>query len=129
MTPTQFEHYIADVFRLQGYEATVTKQTGDGGKDIILKKNGVTTLVECKLYTTTKVGRRDIQIFHSAIIDTDAEEGFIITTGSFAKTAVNYVKDKPIKLINSEDLIGMLIILTDAQHFDVRNWKVSNAKQ
>ncbi|OEF98998.1 hypothetical protein BHF71_09930 [Vulcanibacillus modesticaldus] len=32
MNPTDFEHYIADLFRLKGYEAIVIKRTGDGGK-------------------------------------------------------------------------------------------------
>ena len=35
----QFEHEVARVFRLNGYKASVTKGSGDGGVDIILKKD------------------------------------------------------------------------------------------
>ena len=34
----QFEQEVAKVFRMYGYKATVTKGSGDGGVDIILKK-------------------------------------------------------------------------------------------
>jgi HJR/Mrr/RecB family endonuclease len=112
MTPTQFEHYMADVYRLLGYSAIVTPRTGDGGKDIILKKNGIVSLAECKLYITTKVGRRDVQIFHSAIIDAGAKEGLFITTGEFTRSAYEYAKGKPIKLIDREQLLRLLAQIT-----------------
>jgi HJR/Mrr/RecB family endonuclease len=51
-----FEEYMARVFRCAGFDSEVTKRTGDGGKDIILRSNGEIRLVECKRYTTTKVG-------------------------------------------------------------------------
>lgn len=66
MCPFEFVEYIARVFRCAGFDSEVTKRTGDGGKDIILRSNGEVRLVECKRYTTTKVGRPDNQKFHSA---------------------------------------------------------------
>ncbi|OAS21464.1 hypothetical protein A8708_31500 [Paenibacillus oryzisoli] len=108
MNPYAFEEYIADLYRRKGYKAKVTKRTGDGGKDIILTKDGVLSIVECKRYNETKVGRPEIQKFHSAIIDERAKEGFYITTGNFTNPAIDYVKDKPIRLINGNHLLKLI---------------------
>lgn len=54
MPHRDFEYYIADLFSSKGYEATVTSASGDGGKDIILRKEGYTSIVECKRYATKK---------------------------------------------------------------------------
>lgn len=60
------------------------------------------TVAECKRYGKTKAGRPDIQKFHSAIIDCNAEVGYFITTGEFTKQALAYVVDKPIVLIDGQ---------------------------
>lgn len=108
MNPFEFEHYVADLFRLKGYVATVTKKSGDGGKDIILTKDNTNALVECKRFNKPKVTRPDIQKFHSALIDYNANDGFFITTGYFTKPAEEYAKDKNIHLINGEALLNII---------------------
>jgi restriction system protein len=108
MDPFEFEEYIARVFRCAGYDSQVTKRTGDGGKDIILRKDDEVRLVECKRYTTTKVGRPDIQKFHSAIMECSAKEGFFITTGEFTKQALECASDKPIQTFNGERLLSLI---------------------
>lgn len=108
MTPFEFEHFIREMYELLGYQARVTSQTGDGGKDIILYKNSIKKIVECKRYNKIKVTRPEIQKFHSAIIDTNASKGVFITTGGYTAPAVKYVENKPIELINGDNLISML---------------------
>jgi HJR/Mrr/RecB family endonuclease len=108
MHHTEFEHFIAKVFSLKGYEANVTPPSGDGGKDVILKKNGQLTVVECKRYNSPKVTRPDVQKFHSAIIDMNAIEGYFVTTGQFTKPATEYVTNKPIHLIDLPKLLDVI---------------------
>jgi HJR/Mrr/RecB family endonuclease len=108
MDPTEFEKYIADLFSLKGYQAEVTKRTGDGGKDVILRKGEELKIVECKRYNAPKVSRPDIQKFHSAIMDTKAQEGFYVTTGYFTQPAIEYALDKPIQLIDLPRLLEMI---------------------
>jgi HJR/Mrr/RecB family endonuclease len=108
MRPMEFEKYVADLFTALGYEAELTPVTGDGGKDIILRKNNKLSIVEYKRYNGKKVSRPDIQKFHSAIIDTNANEGFFVTTSYFSEPAMKYTMDKPIKLININRLMEMI---------------------
>ena len=42
MDPFKFEDYIAAIYKKLGYSVEQTKKTGDGGKDIIIKKGGKT---------------------------------------------------------------------------------------
>ncbi|MGM0852604.1 MAG: restriction endonuclease [Bacillota bacterium] len=109
MRPAEFEEYVADLFTALGYQAELTPLTGDGGKDIILRKNNTLAIVECKRYNeNNKVSRPDIQKFHSALIDTNANEGLFVTTSYFTEPAMKYTVDKPIKLININRLMEMI---------------------
>ncbi|WP_307584751.1 restriction endonuclease [Paenibacillus wynnii] len=108
MDPFEFEDYMARVFRCAGYDCEVTKRSGDGGKDIILRSDNEVRLVECKRYTTPKVGRPDIQKFHSAIIECGAIEGFYITTGEYTKQALECAENKSILTVNGEQLLNLI---------------------
>ncbi|WP_052342821.1 restriction endonuclease [Bacillus sp. EB01] len=109
MNSAEFEKYIADLFTCKGYTAELTPLTGDGGKDIILRKNKEVSVVECKRYSeTNKISRPDIQKFHSALIDMNAKEGYFVTTGYFTEPAMKYCIDKPIKLIDLPRLMELI---------------------
>lgn len=46
-----FELLTGELFRRQGYEVEITAALGsDGGKDLTLRRNGETRLVQCKTY-------------------------------------------------------------------------------
>jgi len=51
LAPRRFESLVADIFRNLGYHAQLTKETRDGGYDILLSDTeGNQILVECKRY-------------------------------------------------------------------------------
>ena len=107
--PTDFEEYVADLFRFYGFDAQVTAASNDGGKDIIMRKDGYTYVVEVKLYAThNKISREKIQKLHSAMIDCGANYAIFVTTSDFASTAVEYAERNGINLINGEILVGMI---------------------
>lgn len=103
MNPFEFEEYIARVCRCASYDCEITKRSGDGGKDIILRSDNEVRLVECKRYTSPKLGRTD-----SAMIDFNAVEGFYITTGEFTKQALECAENKSILTINGEQLLNLI---------------------
>lgn len=105
----EFEAYVCELFNQLGFEANLTKSTGDGGKDILIYKENFFAVAECKRYgPKTKVSRPDIQKFHSAMIGCKAEKGYYITTSEFTNHAISYVLDKPITLINGIKLINIV---------------------
>jgi len=92
LEPRQFEEVVAELLRKQGFEATLTKQTRDGGYDImaVLTLNGhapLTWLVECKRFSKMKVDVDVVRRFKEVIQSNNANRGIIATTSYFTKDA------------------------------------------
>jgi len=106
--PRKFEFLVAEIFENMGYKAEVTKGSNDGGKDIILRKNGEVRLVEVKRYCKSTVGRPLIQKLHSAIVDAQAVGGYFVTLSQFNKNAREYAQRNNIELVDGNELIRMM---------------------
>lgn len=115
MPPLDFEYFVCDLFIQMGYDAHVTKATGDGGKDIIVRKDCYCAVVECKRYDKTKVTRPQIQQFHSAVMDCNAEIGYFVSTGGFTSQARSYALNKPVNLISGFQLVKLIEKVTENQ--------------
>lgn len=107
MNPYMFEKYVAKILQKRGfYNVQVTGGSNDGGKDIIAyDPSGKRVYVEVKRYAETNiVGRRMVQILHSAVVDAKADYGIFITTSSFNSNAKEYAKRNNIQTIDSKEL-------------------------
>ncbi len=112
ISPRKFESYIKTLFEDNGYIVRQTRYTGDGGKDIIMKKDNVKVIVECKRYSqSNKVSRPEIQKFHSAILDERAKFGYFVTTSDFTQGCKDYqfVRNEKIRLIGEFELSKLII--------------------
>jgi len=88
MEPREFEEFCADLLEAMGYKAILTPATGDGGKDIILYRNGHKVYVECKHFGENNyVGREICQKLIGACVSDGVHRGIIITTGRFSSSA------------------------------------------
>lgn len=108
-TPTDFENFSAELFKKMGYETTVTPKTNDGGFDIILNKNNIKTLVECKCYKEShKIGRPIIQKLVGANQIEKADKMLFITTSDFSPNAITYAEELSVELINGKKLLELI---------------------
>lgn len=104
-----FELLIGEAFRRQGY--AVEERGGaapDGGIDLVLRKNGGTTLVQCKHWKAHQVGVRELREFFGVIAAEKGAGGLFVTSGEFTAEAKAFAEDKPIGLINGEALEELL---------------------
>jgi HJR/Mrr/RecB family endonuclease len=108
LSSTDFEHYIADLFRRQGYRVTRTGQTGDHGVDVRAEKDGLKCVIQCKRYIDKAVGEPAIRDLYSAIVNEGADRGICVTTSRYTKPAQRYVKGKAITLIDKDGLLKMV---------------------
>lgn len=112
LTWQDFEDFVAKLFRTLGYQnVRVTPRGADGGKDVVMDwadpLRGTRGLyVECKHWQAGSVGRREVQILHSAVMaNPEVDEGVIVTTGSFTDGAIDYAKRVGvIQLIDRKEL-------------------------
>jgi len=105
LSPYAFEDYVAALYVNRGWTVRQTPYSNDQGLDAIAEKDGKKVIVECKQYATDKpVGRRELQILYSAVIDAQADEGHLITTSSFTPPAVEYARTRNLKLVGGDML-------------------------
>jgi restriction system protein len=109
LTPGEFEEIVGNMYSKFGYSVERTPMTNDFGRDLILKKDGKMTFVECKRYDRdTPIGRRPLQLFYGVMVNMKADAGIFVTTSSFAKTAVNFAGETGIKLIDGYELATLM---------------------
>ena len=107
MTPSEFENYVGAIFKKYGYIVKITGKTGDNGIDIelILKINDkqVRHVVQCKRFKGC-VGENIVREFFGSFSGI-ADRGYLVTTGTFSKSAKIWVKTRPITLIDGSELV------------------------
>ena len=102
----QFEQLVGEAFRRQGY---VIEETGlggaDGGIDLILRKSGRTTLVQCKQWQNRQVGVKVVREMYGLLLHHRAAAVKIVALGDYTNDAHRFVQGKPIELIDGRALI------------------------
>lgn len=107
----EFEEYVGSLFEKLGYAVEVTGGLSDGGIDLIVRKDGITSFVQCKNYRTSKVSLSMIRDFYGAMnANLNFEAGYFITTGIFTLDAKQFAEDKPIELIDGAKLMDYVNI-------------------
>lgn len=110
MSWQDFEHLVADAYKKIGYQ--VTERGGgapDGGVDLeILTQDGRKGLIQCKRWTTKKVGVKIVRELLGVLGKEYANFAVIITCGDFTQEAITFATGQPIDLINGPKLIKML---------------------
>jgi restriction system protein len=94
MNRRHFEHLIAELFNGFGYEVELTKQTRDGGKDIIAVKRAeldLRFLIECKRPDPgNPVGVSTVRELYGVKVDDGATKAILVTTTHFTSDAVAF---------------------------------------
>lgn len=82
-----FEDFIGQLFKDNGYEVVETPRTGDYGADLILTKSGEKIAVQVKRYAQeNRVGVQEINQIIGAKDFYKCNKAMIITTSSFSKS-------------------------------------------
>jgi hypothetical protein len=103
MSPRKFEELVADMFRNQGFDVTLTPSSNDGGMDIVaVQRDGIGTvmvIVECKRYAENRrVGVEIARGLFGVVEQRRATRGIIATTSFFTRGAVDFRNTVPYRL-------------------------------
>lgn len=115
IAPRKFEELIAELLYKKGFSVELTKQTRDGGHDIIALSTDhagmpLKYLVECKRYRRDrKVGIDIVRSFCDVIREHGVNRGIIFSTSYFTKDARDRQK-------------AMSLLLDLKDHDDAINW-------
>ena len=105
----QFEDLVGQAYRRQGY--VVKEMLGGGtdeGVDLILTRNGETTLVQCKRWRGLPVPVGIAQQLYGVLMDRKAAAAKLVATSQFTPEAIGFAKGRPIELIDAEALLELL---------------------
>jgi HJR/Mrr/RecB family endonuclease len=106
LSPYDFEKEVGQLYKLNGYDVKVTPGSGDGGVDIVIKRNSVTYLVQCKRHKT-KVGPSTIRELYGVMVSKKVKNGIVVCPAGFTGGAWDFAKNKNIKLVGLKRLIEM----------------------
>lgn len=79
LTGSEFERWTASRFEKQGYKTEVTGGSGDGGCDVLARRNGRVIAVQCKRLSSS-LGSRSVKDAVTGRALHDADEAWVITT-------------------------------------------------
>ena len=93
----EFEKMVCELLEKQGYKVNLTKQTRDGGKDLIILENSLVgqfcIYVECKKYSANNpISVKLVRELYGTIEAEKATAGMLITTSYFTKDAKEFTE-------------------------------------
>lgn len=105
----EFEALIGEAFRRQGYSVLETGQSSaDGGVDLVLKRAGEETLVQCKRWKEWQVGVEKVRELYGVMASRGSTSGILVTSGFFTKPARRFAEGKSLKLIEGPMLAQLV---------------------
>ncbi len=105
----QFEQLVGEAYRRQGHVVEETGQGGaDGGVDLILRKDGRTTLVQVKQWRRQKVDVRVARETYGLMVHHRADAGRIAALGGFTDDARRFAQGKAIELLDGHQLLQLV---------------------
>ena len=106
LSGVEFEQELGEVFKQLGYVVQSTPSTGDQGIDLILKKDGKTTIVQCKGYQSP-VGPSVARELFGSLVASKADDAILACTGGFTQGVKQFVRGKRINLLSAAELAKM----------------------
>lgn len=95
-----FENLVANAYRLQGYQVTLTRDGADGGIDIVLTRQDERVLVQCKHWRSYQVGAPVVREMLGLVVAHRATRGVVVTSGRFSQEAEAFAREQGIQLLD-----------------------------
>jgi restriction system protein len=104
-----FERLVGEAYRRRGYSVEETGLGGaDGGIDLVLRRDGKRTLVQCKQWRREKVPVNVVREMYGLLAHHRADAVRIAALGEFTTDAAAFAEGKPIELIDGSALLRMI---------------------
>mgnify|MGYP002336127471 CR=1 FL=1 len=110
-----FEHLVRELFEREfaanGAEVKITRASRDQGVDAVIfdpdPLRGGKIVIQAKRYTLP-VDVSAVRDLYGTVMNEGANSGILVTTSHYGPEAYAFVQNKPLKLINGAQLLGLL---------------------
>ncbi|VDC22372.1 restriction endonuclease [Pseudogemmobacter humi] len=99
----EFEHWVAAKLKADGWDATVTRGSGDQGLDIIAWRYGKSIGIQCKRFKGS-VGNGAVQEAHAGRMYHHCNAAAVVTTGRYTRSAKDLSLRTGVILLTPDDL-------------------------
>lgn len=107
LSPSEFEEYVAKLFRQKGYLVAVRGRSGDLGVDLeVTGKNGKRGIVQCKRYQRN-IGPEIVRELYGTFLHERVTRAFLVTTAEISQSARRWAIGKPLTLIDGQSLVAI----------------------
>lgn len=128
-----FEHLIREIFEKEfstnGGEVKITQASRDGGVDAVAFDpdpiRGGKIVIQAKRYTNT-VTVSAVRDLYGTVMNEGATKGILVTTSDYGPDAYNFIKDKPLSLLNGANLLHLLEKHGHKARIDIQEAKLMN---
>lgn len=103
MSGSEFENFVAKLFRKMGYSTRVTKTSGDQGIDVVATKGDDIVAIQAKCYSDV-VGNHAIMEAVAGMKYYNANICMVITNRTFTKSAIELANANNVKLWDRKTL-------------------------
>ena len=103
-----FEKYLEVLFIKLGYKVDRTRYIGDYGADLVVKKDGVKTIIQAKRYKN-KVNIKAIQEAVAAKGFYQCDKAMVVTNSFYTKQAIELARSNRVELWDRKDLVKALL--------------------
>jgi len=103
-----FEKYLEVLFNKLGYKVERTRYIGDYGADLVVKKEGIKTVIQAKRYKN-KVNIKAIQEAVAAMGHYQCEKAMVVTNSFYTKQAIELARSNRVELWDRKHLVKALL--------------------
>ncbi|WP_160309805.1 restriction endonuclease [Chromobacterium subtsugae] len=103
MSGEDFEDYCARILIKNGWDARVTKKTGDQGVDIIARFESVMVVFQCKKYSQP-VGNKAVQEVSAGKLHEQADFAAVVSNAAYTNAARELARTNNVFLLHYTDL-------------------------
>lgn len=111
MSGHDYEHFCAQLLEKEGWEAKVTKGSGDQGVDIVATKSDLVLAIQCKKYSKP-VGNKAVQEVYAARQYIGADAAAVISNNSYTKSAQELARANDVLLLHHDQIEKIFELLT-----------------
>lgn len=105
----EFQQLVGEAYRRLGYHVRETGADGrHGGADLVLRKQGHTTVVECRRWRLRKVRPAMLRELQGVMVAEQADYGILVTTGPCTPEAEQFARERAIALLDGARLLKLL---------------------
>ncbi|MBB4082529.1 restriction endonuclease [Brevundimonas lenta] len=94
-----FERLVARYFRQKGWDVTSVGGAGDGGIDLVMRRDAEHVIVQCKAHRRP-LSPSVVRELYGALQHSGAQGAILATFDGVTRAAHNWIADKPIAVLN-----------------------------